>query len=134
MRGYKSNLIFRAIRRAVGVPGRSTPVLLREDQDTCLNSILSVRLLPLSVYFCYTSLALVAEILRKGGGAFYAIPMDHFFHDARPPGVRCEVWKGSWLIRSCWYKLYGFVALSCFSSFLSGMLSVFKMTFPLTFL
>jgi hypothetical protein len=35
--------------------------------------------LPFSAFVCYTSLALVVEILRKGGGALYAIPMDHFF-------------------------------------------------------
>src|SRR5215470_3566054 len=40
---------------------------------------LSVGSLPLSVCICYTSFALVAEILRKGGGAFDAIPMDHFY-------------------------------------------------------
>src|SRR5215471_17160692 len=40
---------------------------------------LSVGSSPLSVCICYTSFALVAEILRKGGGAFDAIPMDHFY-------------------------------------------------------
>ncbi len=35
--------------------------------------------LPFSISVCYTSFALVAEILRKGGGAFDAISVDHFF-------------------------------------------------------
>jgi hypothetical protein len=57
--------------------------------------------LPFSASVCYTSFALVAEILRKGGGAFYAIPMDHFFTMRDLQECGASAWKDVWPMRSC---------------------------------
>jgi len=47
---------------------------------------------------------------------------------------RASVRTDAWPITSCEQKRSGYVASSCFSFFLSGLLFAFIMTFPLTLL
>ena len=95
---------------------------------------LSVGSLPLSVCICYTSFALVAEILRKGGGAFDAIPMDHFYtmRDLQEWVARHRTVSGRSESLSVSSTILRPSLASPYSS--KSMLLVFKMTFPRTFL
>lgn len=79
-------------------------------------------------------LALVATTLTKGGDAYDAISQNHVFATRYLQKWKDSAGKEVWPVICCEQKRSRFVAPSCLSFFLSGLLVVFPMTSPLTFL
>jgi hypothetical protein len=96
----------------------------RNTLDACLSQPLYAIVIP----------SLLATIFKIGGNADDAKSQNHVCAMRDLQEWRASVRTNTCPMTSCEQKRSGFVASSCFSFFLSGLLFAFMMTFPLTFL